>query len=966
MLTQVESVDALWLVSVSASVLDFVAAFRRYADRQGIFIPTSEPLTAGKRGRIAITLADGQIMIEGNAEVVSSTARPGGLHGRAGMTLRFSDLDEDSKQVIAQLEKARFASKVTSVPENIRARPARLPAGSPTPAINPDEKVIDPAQALALCLIVGNREALSDAARPRTITDAPSAAIKAGVGTGSGKFVMPSIPSPGGTGRIAAVPSAVPVVGETGATLTPRVGSSTSPPQFTNTPITAPVAAPISAPITAPTAAPISAPIPAPISAIATPSPDNTEPAAAGDELEMHDLVAVEEAKSTDEMLAAPTVTVLSPVILPQREPAGAPPKIPTRKINASANMTLRTSAVPAPIQSVSPFLQSDTSPTAAVDDGEVTSTSEIPLPPSGTVPTTSRAISAVFAVPEATFVGMVNPGGRATTADDLAEATSNSPVPTPELTHAPSAPAALASSSDAAAANSAPDEQVLVKAEIAPGTSPGRRHDELNPVTGNWTIALTPAGPETVVREPLAPQFEIAPSLRVGNAPLEISGAVGGRTDETAAHRPVGTSPSIEISDELSQPEPQAPASGPRNGANERTLEAGPRNGANERTLEAGPRNGANERTLEAGPVQSLQNMVARMPPSSTPIGGIPAVAVAAASVDPYAPTGAYQFGDLGQFPPPAAGVAPAAPHFNQFATPAQGLASLAFGAQPAHHDSRAVTDAGTGFFQSEDSAAHRPRYQTTGANVIIPEPRSRRVLYIVGGAFAVIAIAIIVVMAMGGSSPAKSTKPIGSAGVNTNTPTGVAPLGSNGSGNAVALDAPIAVVGDAGAGPTPTTLDAAAADATIEEPVPTSTLCTLKLNSDPSGAEVVNDKDVLGVTPFSIDVACDEPLLLKFRKAKWIGTSKTLKPTRKGVSFTARLAKPALSIRVTSTPPGASVTVNGKPAGLTPATVKIAPGTATTIAVSKKGFVPAAKKHTAKASNELVNFSLIKSKTK
>ena len=957
MLTQVESVDALWLVSVSASVLDFVAAFRRYADRQGIFIPTSEPLTAGKRGRIAITLADGQIMIEGNAEVVSSTARPGGLHGRAGMTLRFSDLDEDSKQVIAQLEKARFASKVTSVPENIRARPARLPAGSPTPAINPDEKVIDPAQALALCLIVGNREALSDAARPRTITDAPSAAIKAGVGTGSGKFVMPSIPSPGGTGRIAAVPSAVPAVGETGATLTPRVGSSTSPPQFTSTPITAPVAAPTSAPITAPTAAPIpapiSAPIPAPISAIATPSPDNTEPAAAGDELEMDDLVAVEEAKSTDEMLAAPTVTVLSPVILPQREPAGAPPKIPTRKINASANMTLRTSAVPAPIQSVSPFLQSDTSPTAAVDDGEVTSTSEIPLPPSGTVQTTSRAISAVFTVPEATFVGMVNPGGRATTADDLAEATSNSPVPTPELTHAPSAPAALASSSDAAAANSAPDEQVLVKAEIAPGTSPGRRHDELNPVTGNWTIALTPAGPETVVREPLAPQFEIAPSLRVGNAPLEISGAVGGRTDETAAHRPVGTSPSIEISDELSQPEPQAPASGPRNGANERTLEAG-------------PRNGANERTLEAGPVQSLQNMVARMPPSSTPIGGIPAVAVAAASVDPYAPTGAYQFGDLGQFPPPAAGVAPAAPHFNQFATPAQGLASLAFGAQPAHHDSRAVTDAGTGFFQSEDSAEHRPRYQTTGANVIIPEPRSRRVLYIVGGAFAVIAIAIIVVMAMGGSSPAKSTKPIGSAGVNTNTPTGVAPLGSNGSGNAVALDAPIAVVGDAGAGPTPTTLDAAAADATIEEPVPTSTLCTLKLNSDPSGAEVVNDKDVLGVTPFSIDVACDEPLLLKFRKAKWIGTSKTLKPTRKGVSFTARLAKPALSIRVTSTPPGASVTVNGKPAGLTPATVKIAPGTATTIAVSKKGFVPAAKKHTAKASNELVNFSLIKSKTK
>ncbi len=952
MLSQVDPVDALWLVSVSASVLDFVSAFRRYADRQGIFIPTSEPLTAGKRGRIAITLADGQIMIEGDAEVVNSTARPGGLHGRAGMTLRFSDLDEDSKLVIAQLEKARFATKVTTVPDNIRARPARMPAGTPTPTINPDEKIIDPAQALALCIIVGNRDALSDSSsRPRSITDAPSAAVKAIAGPGSGKFVMPSIPSPGGTGRIAVVPSASKTAGETGPTPTPRVGSSTSPPPFGQTAAPASVAtavAPASSPNTAPASSPSTSPASSPSTsavalgktslsgAVVIPSTSGTAPAMASDELDMDDLVAIDEAKSTEEMITAPTVTVLSPVIVPAREPANTPPKLPARRANPAANLTLRTAAVPAPIHSVSPFLQSDTSPSSVVDESEITSTSEIPLSPSDAVQHQSRPVSAVFAAPEPTFVGMVTPGGRATTADDLAETTSNSAAPTNDATFT-SASSPVSNAAQAAPQDQA--EQVLVTAEIAPGASAGRRHDELNPVTGNWTIALTPAGPATVVREPLAPQFAIAPSLRVGNAPLEISGAVGGRTDQTAAHRPVGAAPSVEISAELSQPD---------------------------------------SHTARA---QSLQNMVARMPPSGPPVGDAVAIASKLAppspKVDPYGATSAYQFGDLGQVEglgPGQAAPVGAGDIRPQFVKPAQELASHAFAAHPVAHDSRAVTDGGTGFFQSEDSAANRPRYQTTGANVIIPAPRSRRVWFIAAGAVALLAIVIIVIMAMGGSSSNKTASPPGGAGSanahgsdTDNAKLGTT-VGSSGSANTVAVDAPMAASIDAGEA-LPSDAPAvmvASVDAAIDEIVPASTLCTLKLNSEPMGAEVVNDKDVLGITPFSIDVACDQPLVLKFRKAKWIGISKTLKPNRKGVSFTAHLLKPALSIRVISTPPGATVSVNGKVAGVTPATIKTTVGVAATIAVAKKGFVTAIKKHTAKANNELVNFVLTKTKSR
>ena len=50
----------IYLVSACASGEEFVAAFRRYADRNGvIFVPISEPLASGKKARFALTLKDG-------------------------------------------------------------------------------------------------------------------------------------------------------------------------------------------------------------------------------------------------------------------------------------------------------------------------------------------------------------------------------------------------------------------------------------------------------------------------------------------------------------------------------------------------------------------------------------------------------------------------------------------------------------------------------------------------------------------------------------------------------------------------------------------------------------------------------------------------------------------------------------------------------------------------------------------
>src|SRR6185436_18214153 len=72
----------IYLVSACRSGEEFVAAFRRYADRSGLFIPIAEPIAAGRRGRFAVALHGGGVMIEGEAEVVSSARTPSVLHGR--------------------------------------------------------------------------------------------------------------------------------------------------------------------------------------------------------------------------------------------------------------------------------------------------------------------------------------------------------------------------------------------------------------------------------------------------------------------------------------------------------------------------------------------------------------------------------------------------------------------------------------------------------------------------------------------------------------------------------------------------------------------------------------------------------------------------------------------------------------------------------------------------------------------
>ena len=174
--------NPIYLVSACATGEEFVAAFRRYADKTGLFVPIGEPFVAGKRARIAVTLADGGVMLEGDAEIVSSARTPSILHGRVGMTLRFFAPDAASKTLLGELEKARLSMK--PAPPSVAPRPVNLPAEPRAVPPSPQGR-IDAVNALAECVAIGDADALS-ALTP------PAAPVPPRAGP---RFVVPTVPA---------------------------------------------------------------------------------------------------------------------------------------------------------------------------------------------------------------------------------------------------------------------------------------------------------------------------------------------------------------------------------------------------------------------------------------------------------------------------------------------------------------------------------------------------------------------------------------------------------------------------------------------------------------------------------------------------------------------------------------------------------------------------------------------------
>jgi hypothetical protein len=139
----------------------------------------------------------------------------------------------------------------------------------------------------------------------------------------------------------------------------------------------------------------------------------------------------------------------------------------------------------------------------------------------------------------------------------------------------------------------------------------------------------------------------------------------------------------------------------------------------------------------------------------------------------------------------------------------------------------------------------------------------------------------------------------------------------------------------------------------------------CYIDLKSDPDDAEIVLDKDrIAGRTPLEVELPCDAESKILVRKHGYLGTTKTVTATVDPQPVSVALARAIYQLKVSSSPEGATITVNGKSGGVTPAIVKVNPFEPTTIVMTKDGFSTETEKLTPRTNNQTVHITLKRKK--
>lgn len=893
----------LYLVSACGTAEEFVAAFRRYADRAGLFVPTAAPLPAGRRGRIAVTLSDGGVMIEGEAEILQSSAKPTVLQGRPGMTIKFVEPDEASKLVIGELEKARLAMRPP--PPTVPPRPATIPA-TPRPVVPAVGGRIDAANALAECVVIGDPASLRD-----------TAASKSG---GVKPFAVPAIPSRPGT------PSTPPPSATTPPP--PREKPATVPPPIpaypTNTKMTS-IGFPAIDKLPAVGVAPAVPITPAPTgntgkvsnaTTLGMPSlerkpdaaPMTTQP---GVGVVKSPAPAIDsEATSIGEKpptkpVADDEATAVGVVVnkvrpasddeatafgeMPPKAPAppkpAAPPPFAAGKNHRATSIGFPAMRTPFETQQVGVVPPpKDSDPSAPI----VAKKSGMPSQPRGKTPTAPPP-GPRYPTPAAPLP-LVRPPAKAPVADEE-EKTDLSSIP-------------IAQSEAKAAVADVPETPVPQfdpLAQVAPATtgrSGGMRASEIMAAIGGDDWTMTPDAPAPTVLEKAAPE---EPASDAASGPLAKGPPTGNWTisldPETGWSEPEKVAPPV-------VPAAPAPAPKPKRGT------AGNPNAAiasaqaiNVVEWEEKP-TGIGEAKIEID--STLMEPAKIMPVEETDSG-------------PSSSTQEYQ-------PPPL----PMPP-----ATPSHAFPASAMMSPSGHQMPPGVMPPSSSQFQTP------PPNMFAGSGAVAAVPSKKRWMLIAGSAAAVVVIAVIVILATGGGSK----KPKATTGSNTPPP----------------IAAPKTATPDAAPAPEPqgsaqiVETGSGSATETPAPPSPPSGPCKVAVASVPTGADVMLGKQKLGTTPGSFELPCGAESTLTLKKAKFLATSKTVTPSAdKANKLTVKLGKTMFSIKVTSTPAGATITVGGKPAGVTPATVKVAGFEASTITISKSGFAPDTSKVTAKSNGQ------------
>ena len=962
----------IYLVSACATGEEFVAAFRRYADKNGLFVPIGEPLSTGGRARFAVTLHDGGVMIEGLAEVVSSARTASVLHGRVGMTLRFIEPDAASKITLAELEKARLSMR--PAPPSIAPRPATLPAQPRSVPPAPQGR-IDAINALAECVAIGEPAALEalGSAAPSSVAAPPKAGPR---------FVVPVVP--------------------------PR---SAAP-----TPIPQPVVPARSAGRRADPAEMVAAASVAAYSRTMTAVPPTLEPGPSSDTLiaVVPPGAAPAEPSAPPEVPSAPPAPPLDapppPVMAaasPPHEPASPAPRRATEMPIAIPRTATKPGPATAPIMAPRAITPATGSAATPAPRAPITATRAVPPPPASSASMSAVPTALPQSGPTDTSGRTVDPGSSdaaiviTTTAparDDLSARTQvHAGAPRPTATATTAAPPAIATSpveddveieddvevdvelaeptdfsipsaDDAAAPASQPRKTVLGIA-----VAPADLTDALDETTDSSSLTgHESTGPDGVSlddpgADPGSPANEDEPPLTAldEQTPLEIWRLPPGAAVPSSAggmRYSMATSPGV------------APAASPPPGGRSTAATPGGVLPSGDWTIALDPAapdgwSASFPTTTDSDATEDPEPAIAGAAPASSraelPVAE-PKVQIDPTLIEPVPaslPSQPYPvavtasrglaYGSIAG-EPPAGSVMTTPPHPGMFVTP--------YGA-PAMHASEAPAYAMSPGYQmvpvasalASGVAPHRSFGDPHPADETLLRARSgrRRAIIVIISAAVAVAVGIALVAALTGSrdpEPARGAVPPRES--SPAAPAGGAPPAPGAAPGPPASQVPGGHAAATAAPPVTVANHATPADAAA---------CFADVSSVPTGAEIVIDQTtVIGTTPQTVALPCGAEVELVVRKARLLPVSRTVTPTPAGVKVRVALAKQSFLVKVSSKPEGATIMLNGKPLGVTPTTVKVPAFESSTLIIAKAGYETEAEKIAPKASDTSVRVQL------
>ncbi len=989
--TSGEVTAGIYLVSACGSAEEFVAAFRRYVDKTGLFIPIASPLPQGKRGRFALTLADGGVMLEGDAEILQSSPKSP-LHGRAGIQLKFLDLDDASKTVLAELEKARLAMK--PAPISVPPRQGNVPA-SPRPTPPAVGGRIDAANALAECVAIGDASKLEDAGPP-----------KAGP-----KFVVPSIPALGGPGARPKTPSTPPE-----GISTPAVGKLTTMgmPALRPPADSGPVKVePTRADPTPPPARKDATPPPTAARKDPTPPPaaarkDPTPPPAAARTATLRDAAGAMQPvpKSTaafesgwgDEE-AAPAAPMAKTGSAPSGAPAAPMAKTGSAPSGAPAAPMAKSGSAPSGAPAA-PMAKSGSAPSGATKAPTAADNGGLPPPKA---PSKTKMTQIGFPVvklpadgtPKATSLGVVplradepppTPAPPKLPPQPDKPAKPPLPQPTPTRTKSPTAPprnptphvplpvAKLPAKPAPLLAEDVADEKtdltstpldpndaaIVVDSkppsdepapEPKPQRSGGMRASEIMAaVTGDdWTMTPDASSPTVLPSDQRAPAIEepTPGPTPTGDWTMSLDPAAGWSKPEQVA-TPLADKPT-----KIERPKPaiQTPATGNpvKSVSSDKPIEV---QAWEDKPTSIGEKIEIDATLMEpAEPMPAFDVEEARpgngsgsfgaLPEQMAPASGLAAASSGGMNVSPYGSAPGMPMMSPGGFDamhgPSAATSEPALPLPPPPVPPLPQEIPIGYAPTLLPGQMTAPPLAPPPPVMPLQYATAQPGdLYRSEAMPVLPSRSNKRLLVIAAAVVLVVGAAIVLALTMGhGKKKPLAEQHAGSAAVVMMSGSGSAQpaVGSGAAQQAVVM--PDAAVVE------PPPIDAAAQEAVVVPPK--SDTCNVEVATTPAGAEVsLEDKTVLGTTPAKLTLPCGKATKLTIKKPKFLAVIRSVTPTPEGVKVAVTLGVATFALKITSTPAGATIFVGGRSKGVTPTAVQLPAFQTVKITVAKDGYAP------------------------